>query len=150
MSLCLRLVVLLVVSLAIFSPEAVIAEQCDYKLYSISLKDTLLKNKYKVRAFFLGNADVTRIPKIPRGWRYGFHDQLSYGLIASACSDKYAVSIDYFKDFLTIVYAPEHPDEKLYLNTKLIYIKPNGTSEIMVLHTKDFVLKEIHKCLKEN
>lgn len=74
MSSCLRLAVLLIIPLAVFSPKDGLAGKCKNKFYTVSLKDTLLKKKYKVGAFFLDNADVTRIPKIPRGWRYGFKE----------------------------------------------------------------------------
>lgn len=145
---CLRLVLLLVVSSALLSPVAGFAEKCDYKLYSVSFKESYLKKKYKVRAFFLYDAGgVVRIPKIPRGWSYGFHEQLSDGLIATASSDWNTVGIGYFKDFLIFAFAPKTPNEKLQLDMKLVYNKPNGTSEIMVLDTKDFDFKEIHKCL---
>ncbi|MBF0403455.1 hypothetical protein [Candidatus Magnetominusculus xianensis] len=142
-----RLVLLLVVSSALLSPVAGFAEKCYYKLYSVSFKKSYLKKKYKVRAFFLDDArDVVRIPKIPRGWSYVFYEQLSHGLIATASSDRNAVGIDYFKDFLIIVFAPETPNEKLRLNMKLVYNKSNGTSEINILETKDFDFKDIHKC----
>ncbi|MEO5359808.1 MAG: hypothetical protein H7843_05100 [Nitrospirota bacterium] len=148
MSTRLRLVLLLVVSSLMLSPVAGFAEKCDYKLYSVSFKKSYLKKKYKVRAFFLDDAcGVVRIPKIPRGWSYVFHEQLSHGLIATASSDRNAVGIDYFKDFLIIFFAPETPNEKLQLDMKLVYNKPNGTSEIKVLDTRDFDFKEIHKCL---
>ncbi|MEO5359743.1 MAG: hypothetical protein H7843_04775 [Nitrospirota bacterium] len=137
---------MLVVSLVVFSPEYVLAKKCKKKFYTISLKDSYLKKKYKVRAFFFGGGSNI-ISKIPSGWHYSVDEESIDDLIAAAYTDKDAVGIDYFKDFLTFVLIP---GEKLYITMKLIYLKPNGTSEIMVLHAKDFVIKDTHKCLKSN
>ncbi|MBF0459350.1 MAG: hypothetical protein HQK99_15780 [Nitrospirae bacterium] len=127
-----------------------LAEKCENKFYSISLKDSYLKKKYKVRLFFLdSDREFYSVPKIPKRWHYGFNDGLSTGLIAAAYTGKEAVDIEYFKDFLTFAVTEYRPEKEIYFKMKLICHKPDGTPEIIVLKTEDFVLKEIHKCLKE-
>lgn len=151
MSLYVRLAVLLIISLAVFSPKAGLAGKCKKKFYTVSLKDSYLKKNYKVRAFFFdAGYGIYGIPKIPGGWRYDFDDVSLCGIIATSYSDKDAVDIKYFKDFFTFIITPYMRGEKRYVTMKLIYIKPNGISELKVLGTKDFVIKEIHKCLKVN
>ncbi|MBF0458085.1 MAG: hypothetical protein HQK99_09340 [Nitrospirae bacterium] len=149
MSLYVRLAVLLIISLAVFSPKDGLAGKCKNKFYTVSLKDSYLKKNYKVRAFFFDTGyGIYGIPKIPGGWRYDFNEDSSFAVIATSYSDKDAIDIKYFKDFFTFIITPYIRGEKKYVAMKLIYIKPNGISELKVLDTKDFVIKEIHKCLK--
>lgn len=148
MSLCLRLAVLLVVSSVILTPEAGIAAKCANKFYLISLKDSYLKKKYKVRAFFLyPRTEVYNIPKIPKGWIYGFKDELSTRLIAAAQTDKDALDIGYFKNFITLVRAAHGECNGKNFSMVLICNKPDGTPMILVLETNDFKIRRIHKCL---
>lgn len=148
MSLYVRLAVLLIISLAVFSPKTVHAGKCKNKFYTISLKNSYLKKNYKVRAFFFDTGyAIYGIPKIPDGWRYDFNENTLY-VMATSYSDKDAVDIKYFKDFFTLIITPYIRGNKRYVTMKLIYIKPNGISELRVLGTKDFVIKKIHKCLK--
>ncbi|KWT91017.1 hypothetical protein [Candidatus Magnetominusculus xianensis] len=152
MSLCLRLVVLLVVSSVMLSPQAGLAEQYKDKFYIISLKDSYSQKKYKVRAFYLDpglNIDIYSIPKMPINWRYDYNYEHSSTLIAAAYTDREAVDIGYFKEFLTLILMPDHPDEELYFSMTLICYKPDGTPKVLVLNAEDFFIREIHKSLKK-
>jgi hypothetical protein len=132
-------VVLIVVSSVLFSPEAGFAAKCKNKFYIISLKDSYAKKKYKVRAFFLYPNPVYSIPKMPKGWRYAFNDKLSNRLIAAAETDKEAVDIGYFKNFVTLIITEYDIREKVDFSMVLICNKPDGTPLILVLETKDCV-----------
>lgn len=150
MSLCFRLVLILIILSLVLLPTYIHAERCNDKFYTISLSDSYLNKKYKVRAFFLdSDREFYRVPKIPKGWYYGFNDGLSTGLIAAASTDKEAVDIEYFKDFLIFAISEGRPEKELYFRMKLIYHKPDGTTEIVVLHTNDFNKKKINECLKD-
>ncbi|KWT91014.1 hypothetical protein [Candidatus Magnetominusculus xianensis] len=146
MSLSLRLMVLFIVTSAVFSPESGFAAKCKDQFYIISLKDQYLEKKYKVRAFFLYQGyDVYSITKMPNGWIYTFPDKQGDRLIGLAETDHEAVDIRYFKDFLSIIIIK---DDKPYLTMTLICNKPNGTVELLKLETNDFVIKQINKCFK--
>ncbi|WP_420264686.1 hypothetical protein [Candidatus Magnetominusculus dajiuhuensis] len=150
MSLYSRLVVLLVVSSVVLSPVAGFEEELKSKFYTMSLKESYLKKKCKVRAFFLdSDREFYSVPKIPKGWHYTFNGERSVGLIAAAYTDKEAVNIEYFKDFLIFVISEGRPEKEIYFEMTLIYYKPDGSPEIIVLQTDDFIIKEIHKDLKE-
>ncbi|MCG6552455.1 MAG: hypothetical protein L7F77_09015 [Candidatus Magnetominusculus sp. LBB02] len=145
-----RLIVLLVVSSVVFSSAAGFAEKCENKFYTISLKDSFLKKKYKVRAFFLeSDRLIYSMPKIPIGWHYAFNGERAIELIAAAYTDKDAVDIGFFKDFLTFAVTEGRPEKEIYFEMSLTYYKPNRTPEIKVLHKDNFIIKEIRKCLKE-
>ncbi|MEO5360174.1 MAG: hypothetical protein H7843_06955 [Nitrospirota bacterium] len=149
MLLYLRLVLLLVASSVVFSPITGFAAEYKNKFYIVSLKGYYTQKKYKVRAFFLesgSNVDIYSVPKMPRGWHYGFNHGRSTGLFAAAYTDKEAVDIESFKNFLTFIIV--EPKQELSLIVKLICHKPDGTSEILFLDTEDFIIKEIHSGLK--
>lgn len=152
MSLSLRLVVLLFVSMVVFSPDAVLAAKCKDKFYVISLNDSYLKKKYKVRAFFVypGNY-IYGIPKMPKGWLYDFPDEhgMESLIIGKAVTDKEAIDIGFFKDFLTIIVRTKYDlNKKPDFSMTLICNKPDGTPKILDLQNKDFKIKRIHKCFK--
>jgi hypothetical protein len=140
----------------VFSPQAGLAENCKNNFYIISLKDSYAMKKYKVRAFFVDpglSAYFYGIPKIPKGWHYSFNDERSIGLVAAAETDREAVDIEYFKDFLTIYKRNEKtiydPYEQPNVSMELICNEPDGTAKVLELKTKDFEIKRIHKGLKE-
>ncbi|MEO5361951.1 MAG: hypothetical protein H7843_16175 [Nitrospirota bacterium] len=146
-----RLVVLLVFSTVVFPIEARSSEKCKNQFYTISLKDKYIKKKYKVRAFFLSqNNYIYGIPKMPNGWLYDFPDEhgMDSLLIGTARTDKDAIDIGFFKDFLTYVITEYEPAIKPGFSMTLTCNKPDGTPELLVLGTKDFKIKIIHKCLK--
>lgn len=146
MSLCLRLVVLLIASSVVFSPGAGLAAKCKNQFYIVSLKDSYLKKKYKVRSFFLpAGSDVYGITKMPNSWIYTFPDKSGYRLIGLAETDDDALDIGYFRDFLSVI---ETKDEKPSLGMTMICNKPDGTAMILKLKTKDFKIKKINKCFK--
>ncbi|WP_420264689.1 hypothetical protein [Candidatus Magnetominusculus dajiuhuensis] len=152
MALYLRLTVILLFSSMVLPPTAGFAAKCKNKLYIISLKDSYLKNKYKVRSFFLYPSNyIYGVPKMPKGWLYDFPDEHGTEtlLIGTADTDKEAVDIGYFKDFLTIVVRTDADhNKKPYFSMTLFCNKPNGTATILDLQNKDFKIKRIHKCLK--
>ncbi|MCG6551878.1 MAG: hypothetical protein L7F77_06085 [Candidatus Magnetominusculus sp. LBB02] len=152
MSLCLRLVVLLLVSSVVLSPEAGFAAKCENKFYVISLKDSYLQNKYKVRAFFVFPSNyIYGIPTIPKGWSYDFPDEHGTEslIIGTAVTDKEAVDIEFFKDFFTIIVRTKYDlNKKPDFSMTLICNKPDGTPKILDLQNKDFKIKKIPKCLK--
>ncbi|MBF0457440.1 MAG: hypothetical protein HQK99_06055 [Nitrospirae bacterium] len=116
------------------------------------MKDSYADNNYKVRAFFLDpglNSDIYSIPKMPKDWHYGFNGDRIVGLIAAAYTDRAAVDIGYFKEFLAFILQPDHPEDELSFSMTLICYKPDGTPEILFLDTKDFIIKEIHTGLKK-
>ncbi len=151
MSLCLRLVVMLVVSSVVLSPVAGFEEELQYKFYIVSLKDSYAKKKYKVRAFFLDtsfNSAVYGIPKMPDGWHYHLNDERTYEFVAAAYTDNDAVDISFFKDFLSFILDPYSVEEGLFFSMTMICLKQDGTTKILLLDAKDFKIKEIHKHLK--
>ncbi|MCG6553458.1 MAG: hypothetical protein L7F77_14140 [Candidatus Magnetominusculus sp. LBB02] len=151
MTLCLRLAVFIVASTVEFSPATVLAAKCKNQFYTISLKDSYLNKKYKVRAFFLYQDNyIYGIPKMPKGWFYDFPDEhgMESFIIGTAVTDKEAVDIGYFKDFLTYVITEFEPERKPDFSMILICNKPDGQAEIIKLRTKDFKIKIIHKCLR--
>ncbi|MEO5359746.1 MAG: hypothetical protein H7843_04790 [Nitrospirota bacterium] len=148
-----RILVIFIVSSIVFTPSAVFTEELKSKFYIVSLKDTYANKKYKVRAFFLdhdSNIDIYSIPKMPDGWHYHFNDDRSTEFIAAAYTDKESVDIGFFKDFISFILRSwsNEQDHELYFSMTLIYYKPDGTPEIKILQTQDFIIKEIHKGLK--
>ncbi|MBF0456412.1 MAG: hypothetical protein HQK99_00770 [Nitrospirae bacterium] len=138
--------------MAAFSPEAGFAAKCEDKFYIISLKDSYLNKKYKVRAFFGYPGNYTYgIPRMPKGWFYDFPDEHGTDslIIGKADSDKEAIDIEFFKEFLTIIIKTKYDlNKKPDFSMTLICNKPDGTPKILDLQTKDFKIKRIHKCLK--
>ncbi|MEO5359749.1 MAG: hypothetical protein H7843_04805 [Nitrospirota bacterium] len=130
-----------------------LSAKCKDKLYVISLKDSYLKKKYKVRAFYLNpglNFYIYGIPKMPNGWVYDFPDEHGFDkLIGTADTDKEAVDIGYFKDFFTfILLKDDHQKSKPGLRMTFFCNKPDGTAKLIELGTKDFNIKIINKCPK--
>lgn len=154
MSLYLRFAVLLVVLPVMFSPEDGFAGKCKHKFYIVSLNDSYLNKKYKVRAFLFHpglDTYIYGIPKMPKGWLYDLPDEHGYDtLIGTADTDKEAIDIGYFKDFFTFILLPDryHTDLKPAFSITLYCSKPDGTPKILDLHPNDFKIKRIHKCPK--
>ncbi|MEO5361916.1 MAG: hypothetical protein H7843_15985 [Nitrospirota bacterium] len=144
---------MLIVTSVVFSPEAGFSAKCKNNFYIISLKNSYLKKKYKVRAFFLNPGIrfyIYGINKMPKGWLYDFPDEHGFdSLIGTADTDKDAVDIGYFKDFFTfILLTDNHLGLKPDLSMTLYCNKSDGTAKILELKTKDFKIKRIYKCLK--
>ncbi|MCG6551222.1 MAG: hypothetical protein L7F77_02750, partial [Candidatus Magnetominusculus sp. LBB02] len=76
------------------------------------------------------------------------NDERTYEFVAAAYTDKDAVDIGFFKDFLSFILAPDSIEKELFFSMTLICLKQDGTTKILLLDAKDFKIKEIHKRLK--